>query len=175
MQKVLRLILVLLVPILLAAYISPGKEKVKWISLTQLQAAYAKQPKPVIVDVYTDWCGWCKVMDKETYSNDKVANYINEHFYAVKFNAESKDSAVFGKKKYGFNPAYNANELAVYLLYGRMGYPSTVLLSALDAQPAPLSGYLKPSELEAPVKYFGEGAYKNKDFPSFMKEFTGTW
>lgn len=51
------------------------------------------------------------------------------------------------------------------LLGGRLGYPTTVLLSALDAQPAPLSGYLKPSELEAPVKYFGEGIYKNKDYP----------
>jgi len=114
-------------------------------------------------------------MDKNTYSNDKVAAYINEHFYAVKFNAESTESVKLGIKKYDFNPAYNANDLAVYLLGGRMGYPTTVLLSSLDAQPAPLSGYLKPSELEPPVKYFGEGAYKKQDFPEFMKAFAGTW
>ena len=114
-------------------------------------------------------------MDKETYGNDKVADYLNRNFYAVKFNAESKTQVVFGNRKYGFNPAYNANDLAVYLLGGRMGYPTTVLLSALDAQPAPLSGYLKPSELEPPVKYFGEGAYKNKNFPEYMKGFAGTW
>jgi thioredoxin-related protein len=175
MQKVLRFIGVLSIPLLLTSFLPHNAEKIKWLSLAELQTAYAKQPKPIIIDVYTSWCGWCKVMDKETYSNDKVADYINEHFYAVKFNAESKDSAVFGKKKYGFNPAYNANDLAVYLLFGRMGYPTTVLLSTIDAQPAPLSGYLKPSELEAPVKYFGEGAYKNKNFPDYMKEFTGTW
>jgi len=175
MQKVRLFIMLLYISLLLVSFMPPGKEKIRWLSLTELQTAYAKQPKPIIIDVYTSWCGWCKVMDKETYSNDKVAAYINEHFYAVKFNAESRDSAVFNNKKYVFDPAYKANDLAVYLLNGRMGYPTTVLLSALDAQPAPLSGYLKPSELEAPVKYFGEGANKKQDFPTFMKGFAGTW
>ena len=175
MQKVLRLLLVLSLPLLLSSFHTPEKEKLKWLSLTELQSAFAKQPKPIIIDVYTDWCGWCKVMDRETYSNEKVIGYLNKNFYAVKFNAESKAEVVFANKKYAYNPAYNANELAVYLLGGRMGYPTTVFLSALDAQPAPLSGYLKPAELEPPVKYFGDGAYKTKNFPDFMKEFTGTW
>ena len=126
------------------------KDKIKWLSLTELQAAFAKQPKPIIIDVYTDWCGWCKVMDRETYSNEKVIDYLNKNFYAVKFNAESTAEVIFANKKYSYNPAYNANDLAVYLLGGRMAYPTTVLLSTLNAQPAPLSGYLKPSELEPP-------------------------
>lgn len=175
MQKVLRLVLVLSLPLLIASFHTPVKEKLKWLSLTELQSAFAKQPRPVIIDVYTDWCGWCKVMDRETYSNEKVIGYLNKNFYAVKFNAESKAEVVFANKKYTYNPAYNANELAVYLLGGRMGFPTTVFLSALDAQPAPLSGYLKPSELEPPVKYFGDGAYKKQDYPTFMKGFAGTW
>ena len=175
MQKVLRFSGVILSFVLLVSFDPPKKEKIKWLSLAELQTAYAKNPRPIIIDVYTSWCGWCKVMDKETYSNQKVADYINEHFYAVKFNAESKESVSLGEKKYDYNPAYSANDLAVYLLSGRMGYPTTVLLSSLDAQPAPLSGYLKPSELEPPVKYFGEGAYKKQDFPAYMKDFAGTW
>ncbi|HAO47794.1 MAG TPA: DUF255 domain-containing protein [Ferruginibacter sp.] len=174
MNKVLGILLLFITPVLVSFH-GPKKEKINWLSIAELQAAYAKEPKPIIIDVYTDWCGWCKVMDRETYSNDKVADYLNKNFYAVKYNAESTSPVVFANKKYNYNPAYRANELAVFLLGGRMGYPTTVLLSSLDAQPAPLSGYLKPSELEAPVKFFGEGVYKNKNYPDFMKGFTGSW
>lgn len=114
-------------------------------------------------------------MDKETYGNEKVISYINKNFYAVKFNAETMDSVMLASKKYGYNPAYNANGLAVYLLGGHMGYPTTVLLSSINAEPAPLAGFLKPAELEPPLKYFGEGSYKKQDFPEFMKGFAGTW
>ena len=175
MQKVSNFLLLSLLSLLLVSFLPVKKEKIRWLSLAELRSAYAKKPRPVIIDVYTSWCGWCKVMDRDTYSNDKVANYINDNFYAVKFNAESTDSVVLGSKKYGYNPAYNANDLAVYLLYGRMGYPTTVLLSTLEAQPAPLSGFLNPSELEPPLKYFGEGAYKKQDFPEFMNGFTKSW
>src|SRR5882672_6693060 len=102
----------------------PHKEKIVWLSLSELQTAYAMQRRPIIIDVYTSWCGWCKVMDKETYSNEKVISYINKNFYAVKFNAETTDTVMLASKKYGYNPAYNANELAVYLLGGHMGYPT---------------------------------------------------
>ena len=175
MQKVKYFFILLAIIAISSSFKSPKKDKINWLSLTELAEAYKKQPKPIIIDVYTSWCGWCKVMDKETYSNDNVAAYINEHYYAVKFDAESKDSAVFAGKKYGYNPAYKANELAIYLLFGRMGYPTTVLLSAADAQPAPLSGYLKPSELEPPLRFFGDGVYKTKNFPDYMKEFSAKW
>lgn len=175
MQKVKYFFILLILPAMLFSFKPAKKEKIHWLSLAELSAAYSKNPKPIIIDVYTSWCGWCKVMDKETYANDKVATYINENYYAVKFDAESKDTVELNGKKYGYNPAYKANDLAVYLLFGRMGYPTTVLLSAIDAQPAPLSGYLKPSELEPPLKFFGDGVYKDKNFPDFMKEFTAKW
>jgi uncharacterized protein YyaL (SSP411 family) len=154
---------------------APVKEKINWLTLTELQEAYKKQPRPILFDIYTDWCGWCKVMDRDTYQKDNVAEYINKQYYAVKFNAESKDSVTLGNKKYGYNPAYKSNDLAVYLLFGQMSYPTTVFMPAIDAQPAPLAGFLKPSELEAPLKFFGDGAFQKQNFTEYLKTFTSTW
>jgi uncharacterized protein YyaL (SSP411 family) len=175
MQKVKYLLVLITLPVILCSFTGNKKEKIQWLSLTELAEAYSKQPKPIIIDVYTSWCGWCKVMDKQTYGNEKVISYINENYYAVKFNAETKDSVELAGKKYGFNKVYKANELAVYLLYGQMGYPTTVILSGIDAQPAPLSGFLKPSELEPPLKFFGEGTNKTTKFPDYMKSFVSSW
>jgi uncharacterized protein YyaL (SSP411 family) len=128
-----------------------------------------------LIDIYTSWCGWCKVMDKQTYSNPKVAAYINEKYYAVKFDAESKAEVEWNGQTYQYNPQNKVNDLAVYLLYGQMSYPSTVFLSSVDAKPAPLPGFLKPKEIEPPLRFFGEGIYKTNNFPEFMKAFKSRW
>ena len=140
-----------------------------------MQLAYKKKPKPIIVDVYTSWCGWCKVMDKETYSNDQVAAYINEKYYAVRIDAETNESLEWNGKKYGYVSQYKVNELAAYFLNGQMSYPTTVFFSSLEGNPAPLAGYLKPKEIESPLKFFGDGVYKTKNFPDYLKGFTASW
>lgn len=175
MKTVKNILVVILVLGSLSSFKQPKKQKVNWITLNELKEAYTKQQKPIIIDVYTSWCGWCRVMEKETYSQESVASYINENYYAVKFNAETKDSVEFNGKKYGYNPAYKANELAVYLLEGRMGYPATILLPSTNAQPAPLPGFLKPSELEPPLRFIGDGVYKVREFPEYMKDFAAKW
>lgn len=175
MQKVTLFFLFAIIPLFFLSFIKPEKETVKWLSIAQMQVEYKKNPKPILVDVYTSWCGWCKVMDKETYSNDKVAAYINEKYYAVKYDAESRDSVEWNGKKYGYNPQNKLNDMAVYLMYGQMSFPTTVFLIALEAKPAPLAGYLKPKEIESPLKFFGEGAYKTKKFPEYLKSFSASW
>jgi thioredoxin-related protein len=175
MQKVLVFFSAFSLLILSSSFSKPKKEKINWLTISELQAVYSKNPKPVLVDVYTHWCTWCKVMDKETYSNENVANYINEHYYAVRFDAENKDSISWDGKKFGYNLTYNANDLAVYLTSGEMSFPTTVFLPDMNAQPAPLSGFLKPGELEPPLKYFGDGFYKSQNFPDFYKKFNASW
>ncbi len=175
MQKVAFSFIAFIAFIGIVSFSVKKKEKVQWLTVAELKEAYSKNPKPILVDVYTSWCGWCKVMDRETYAKDNVATYINEKYYAVKLDAESKESFEWNGKKYDYKPEYKSNELAVYLLYGQMSYPSTVFLSDIDAQPAPMPGYLKPKELEAPLKFFGDGAYKTKNYPEFIKEFTPNW
>ena len=175
MQKVTRFLLMILIAATAFSFIGSNKEKINWITVAQLNELYAKDPKPIVIDVYTEWCGWCKEMDRTTYKNEKLVKYINEHYYAVRLDAESSDSLFFSNKKYGYSAKYKSNELAEYLLFGRMEFPTTVFLPAIDARPAPLSGYLTPKEMEAPLKYFGVDAHKTQTFVEFNKSLKKEW
>ncbi len=175
MQKVTRFFIIAILFLITVSFVPANKEKVNWLTVAALQEAYSKNPKPILVDVYTRWCGWCKVMDKETYTNEKVAAYINEHYYAVKLDAEEKTALEWNGKKYSYDEANKVNELAVYLCYGQLSFPTTVFITALNAQPATLSGYLKAKEIESPLKFFGEGAYKTQNFPDYNKTFNTSW
>jgi len=74
-----------------------AQEKIEWMSLEQAIKKSGKQPKKIFMDMYTDWCGWCKKMDQTTFSDPVIAAYMNKHYYAVKFDAEGQDSVVFNK------------------------------------------------------------------------------
>jgi thioredoxin-related protein len=149
--------------------------EIHWMTLDEVQVAMKKQPRKVFFDVYTDWCGWCKVMDKKTFSNKEVIKYMNKNFYAVKLNAERQDSVMFMGKLYGFVPGYRANQLAVDLLGGRMSYPTSVILEENFQNPAPIPGYLDVTMMEKILKYLGENIYKSKQFPDYEKEFVASW
>ena len=175
MKKVNVFFIAFLIAFVFTSFKITENDKIHWLSIEEMQLAYKKKPKPIIVDVYTSWCGWCKVMDKETYSNDQVAAYINEKYYAVRIDAETKESLEWNGKKYGYVSQYKVNELAAYFLNGQMSYPTTVFFSSLEGNPAPLAGYLKPKEIESPLKFFGDGVYKTKNFPDYLKGFTASW
>ena len=149
--------------------------EIHWMTLDEVQVAMKKKPRKVYMDVYTDWCGWCKVMDKKTFSHKEVIRYMNKNFYAVKLNAERQDSVMFMGRMYGFVPAYRANQLAVDLLGGRMSYPTSVILEEHFQNPAPIPGYLDVTMMEKILKYLGENIYKTKQFPEYEKEFVATW
>jgi thioredoxin-related protein len=148
---------------------------IKWMTVDEVQVAMKKAPKKVFMDVYTDWCGWCKVMDKKTFSNANVIKYLNEHFYSVKFNAEQKDSIRFMGKMYGFVPQYRANMFAVELMKGQMSYPTSVILEEDFQNPQPIPGYLDVATIEKILKYIGGNTHKTKNFQEFEKEFVASW
>lgn len=149
--------------------------EIKWLSLEDLEVAMRKQPKKVFMDIYTDWCGWCKVMDKKTFSNKEVIKYMNTHFYAVKFNAERKDSVRFLGRWYGFKTEGRANELAIQLLKGQMSYPTSVILEENFQNPQPIPGYLDVPTIEKVLKYLAENHYKNTSFEEYSKGFSPSW
>ena len=151
------------------------KDKINWLTIEEFNAAYAKNPKPVLVDLYTTWCGWCKEMDRTTYKNDKLATYVNDKYYAIKFDAESKRTVTFNGKQYKYNASRAANELAIYLSGNRLEFPTTVFMSTTAAQPASLAGYMKPKQMETILKYFGEKADKTETYVVFSKKMKSEW
>lgn len=148
---------------------APKTEAITWLTLEQAEEACKKKPRKIFIDVYTDWCGWCKRMDATTFSNPDVAKYVNEKYYAVKMNAESPESIIFKEKVYKYNAGRKANDLAIQLLNGEMSYPTTVFVDEKLNVIQPLGGYLDASEFGKILGYFGENAYKKKTFEEYKK------
>ena len=154
---------------------APPKEKIEWMTIKEALEKSEKEKRPILVDLYTDWCGWCKVMDKKTYTNKNLASYITEKFYPVKMDAESRKAIDFNGKTYQFNKEYKTHDLAIFLTGGQLAYPTTVIIPTDGSQPQAIPGYLEPKDLEPIVKYFGEGKYGKISFTEYQKSFKAAW
>ena len=152
----------------------PPAEKVKWLSLEDVSEKLKQDKRPVLIDLYTDWCGWCKAMDKRTYANKNVSAYLQDKFYPVKIDAESRQTFTWNGKKYTFQAGQGANSFAIWLTNGQLSYPTTVIIPP-DGEPQAIPGFLSPGEFELIAKYFGEGHFGKTDFGAFQRSFKSTW
>ena len=154
---------------------APSAERLKWMTLVDVTESLEKEKRPILIDLYTDWCGWCKIMDKKTYANKNVMQYLQDKFYPVRVNAESRETITWNGKTYSFNPNYRSNEFAVYVTQGRLEFPTTVIIPADGSEPQAIPGYLEPKDFELIVKYFGEGGYGKTPFDEYRKNFKSSW
>ncbi|NOU37837.1 MAG: DUF255 domain-containing protein [Ferruginibacter sp.] len=175
MKKFIVSIFLLIFTFFILSFTNNKKDKINWITIQELNEIYASNPKPILIDIYTNWCGWCKEMDRKTYQHNKLTAYINEHYYAVKLDAETKEELTFNNKKYKYNKQYKTNDLAIYLTNGQLSYPTTVFINAPNTQPAPIPGFMKPKEMEAPLKYFGEKEDTKQTYVNFNKNLKAEW
>lgn len=84
----------------LAAVTNAQNEKINWISFEQLENSLAVKPKKVFISFYADWCSYCKKMDKVAFKNSEVIRKLNTSYYAVKMDAEFKESLTFDGKEF---------------------------------------------------------------------------
>lgn len=174
-----RILLLMLLAVSTGSAFAGGKTtddgKIHWMNLDEVQEAMKKEPRKVLIDVYTGWCGWCKRMDATTYESPEVIKYINTNFYAVKLDAERKDSVRFVGKMYGYDPENKANMVAYDLLHGQMSYPSTVFMDKGFQMITNVPGYHNVPEWEMILKYVGGDLYKNVKWDEYQKEFKASW
>lgn len=146
-----------------------GQEKVKWYSIEEAVQLASENPRVLVIDVYTDWCGWCKRMDADTFSDPAVAELMNKHFYPVKLNAEGKEDVVIGDRTFKFvdNGRRGYHEIAAVVTKGRLSYPT---ISYVDGQGRVLEaspGYKNAEQFKVYLAYYKEEAYLTESFQDF--------
>jgi thioredoxin-related protein len=168
----------------LSANAQVDEHPVHWISLAEMQKLQETEPRKVLIDVYTQWCGPCKMMSSKTFTNAEVAEYLNKNYYCVKFDAESADSVVFRGQTFK-NPNYKPNTTgrnSVHQFAQAMNvtaYPTLIFLNEKNEYLMPLMGYHTPSQLEIYLKVLATNDYlkiaSQADWETYQKNFLGSW
>lgn len=145
---------------------------IEWMSFEEAIMRNDEQPRKILVDIYTDWCSWCKVMDDKVFSDPLITRYMGEHFYAVKLNGEHQAPIRFRGKEYAFRDSLDrpCHQLAAELLEGRVTYPAYVILDEKLNVAERIRGYKEAPHFYGILAYLAGGDYQAMDFESFMKK-----
>jgi thioredoxin-related protein len=138
--------------------------------------AQKTEKRKIFVDLYTSWCSWCKRMDKTTFLDDQVIQYLNETYYPVKFNAEQKEDVVFNGKTYELvyrKGKRNYHELAAHIARNQLSYPTFIFLNENAEVIQPLKGYQDPKTFKTVMTYIGEDHYKKTPWSQYTQSAKG--
>lgn len=138
-------------------------QKIEWKSWEEAANANAEDPRKILVDVYTDWCGWCKVMDKKTFTDQAIVEYINDNFHAVKLNAEQKETITWNGYdfKWMAGGRNGVHTLAYSLLDKQMSYPQFVLLDEEYKRIRIIKGFKDAKAFMPQLQYAATEQYKS--------------
>lgn len=166
--------------VLLPSFAVAQTMEINWITWNEVETAMKKEPRKVLVDVYTEWCGPCKMMNNTTFKDPKIVKYINDNYYAIKFNAEGpKEITIRGTtyKNEQYDPARASSRNATHDLTraiapvnGRIAYPTIVYLDENLGILSPVQGFYRPEQIMPILTFFGEDIYKTKTWEQYTKE-----
>ncbi len=147
-------------------YPDSSNNKLAWLTFNAGMDRSAKENKKILVDVYTDWCSWCKKMDKEVYTDSKVIALLRDKFVVVKLNAESSNKLSYNGKE------FTEQEFARAL--GIDGYPTTVFFQP-DSKPITrIPGYMEAKAFANVLNYIGDDHYKTISYQDFLQKHGNT-
>ncbi len=177
-QSAQSLFLVLVMSLLMSGVNEAAADNdVEWLTMEEAQEKVEEEPKKVFVDIYTDWCGWCRRMSSQTYAHPVIADYLNNNFYPVKLNAEQEEPIEFRGTTYENNNLGDrrpTHDFAIALLQGQMSYPSIAFFDESLNLITAIPGFRPPHSMEAVLSFFGEDVFKeDSDLDAYMESFEG--
>ncbi len=154
---------VMLMLFILIGLSNGNSQEINWLTWEEVAEKMHEEPRKVLVDVYTEWCGYCKKMDKSTFLDSTLISYINDNYYAIRFDAESKSSIFLHGTEYNYvNKGKNGyHELAAVILRGRLKYPTLVFMDSNLEVIQPIPGYRDATTLLMILDYY-EGDHHKK-------------
>ena len=158
----------------MAPVATPHSEKIQWMGIEEAYAAAQQDGKKILIDFYTDWCGWCKKLDADTYSKPQVIRYINEHYHAVKFDAEQKAALTLAGRTYNFlqQGRSGVHEFSAVMLNGRPSYPSTTILDPSLNPITTVPGYHGPAEMLMILSFLGDDHYQTASWEEYQRSYS---
>ena len=160
-------------------------QSINWVTMDKALELQKNTPKNIMIDIYTTWCGPCKMLDKNTFTNKDLITFVNANYYAVKFNAEGNESVNY-KNRLFENPNYDpakakrrnsAHQFSQYL--GVRAFPTIVFLDDNAELIAPIPGYQTVQKIEIYLQLFKDQTYKDinsqEAFNTYYKSFKPTF
>lgn len=138
------------------------KQELKWRPFEAGFTEAKKTNKKIMIDVYTDWCLWCKRLDRDVYGNDQVAAYLNRQYITIKLNAESNAEIQFNETSY--------TEASLAQAFGVTGYPAIIFFDSNGEPLDKLGGYVPADQFLPVIKYFGDDIYKTMSWNEFRQQ-----
>jgi len=132
------------------------------------------EKKKIVIDVYTDWCGWCKKMDKSTFQKTQIANYLNENYYPVKLNAEQKEVINFAGQEFKYvnkGRSKSYHEFALAVTRGQLSYPTVVFIDEDLNIIQSIPGFRTAHEFEMIMTYFGNNRHKEEPWSTYQNNY----
>lgn len=144
---------------------------ISWMAWTDAVALNRENPKKIFIDVYTEWCGWCKKMDKTTFVDPKVVAFMNDNFYAVKFDAESQIPFTYDDHEFKYMQmgSRGIHEFAYALLGRRQSYPSYVYMNSDESRIAISPGFKDAEAMLRELQFISGNHFEKMTFEEYQK------